>query len=48
MVYTDIDSYVIHADTENIIWWCGRVSWLYGFSDYDKNHQKYDITNKKS
>ena len=47
MVYTDTDSYVLYVETEDLYDDFKELNEYMDFSDYDKNHKNYDVTNKK-
>ena len=47
LIYTDIDSFIIHVETDDIYKDMRNDKNLYDFSEYPKNHPNYDITNKR-
>ena len=47
LVYTDTDSFIIQVETDDIYKDMFKDKNLYDFSEYPKNHNNYDITNKK-
>ena len=46
LIYTDIDSFIIQVETDDIYKDMLKNKNLYDFSNYPINHQSYDITNK--
>jgi hypothetical protein len=46
-VYTDTDSFVIHTETEDIYEELKELKEYMDFSDYQKEHNHYDSSNKK-
>ena len=47
LIYTDTDSFVIHTHTEDIYDDFKEIRQHMDFSNYDKDHKCYDVTNKK-
>lgn len=47
LAYTDTDSLVIHVETEDLYKDLKQMNEHMDFSDYPKNHENYDISNKK-
>ena len=47
LIYTDIDSFVIEVETDDIYKDVLEDSHLYDFNDYQKDHPNYSLTNKK-
>ena len=47
LAYTDTDSFVIHVETEDLYKDLKQIGSYMDFSDYPKNHDNYDNTNKK-
>ena len=46
--YTDTDSFVIHVYTDDVYEDFKQINQHMDFSDYPKDHQNYDPTNKKN
>ena len=47
LIYTDIDSFIIEVETDDIYKDMYEDGHLYDFSDYPKDHPKYNAFNKK-
>ena len=47
LIYSDIDSFIIHVETDDIYKDMLGDKNLYDFSEYPTDHPNYDITNKK-
>ena len=47
LIYTDTDSFVIEVVTDDIYKDMYEDRHLYDFSDYPKDHQNYNVVNKK-
>ena len=47
LIYTDTDSFAIHTHTEDIYDDFKELGRQMDFSDYDRDHKCYDLTNKK-
>ena len=47
LIYTDTDSFVIEVETDDIYKDMYEDSHLYDFSEYNKNHPNFSLTNKQ-
>ena len=47
LIYTDTDSFVIEVETDDTYKDMYEDGPLYDFSDYPKDHQNYNVVNKK-